>query len=191
MNLGDRRGGERIRVDLDKCVRGKLAADDRLDLGGRHRWHLVHEARELLDVGVRHQVGARREQLAELDERRAELLQRQRNSRAPSAVAGRWPASPISRRTRSRRLRRAVPRTSNVRLRRSRPRPTDAFFPRRAKRRHAHAYGAPAPPKQSFSPRAFSSVGYGDSRWLGPSRAAAVLDSRELPRRRQSSSTEA
>jgi hypothetical protein len=42
----------------------------------RHGRHLVDELRELLDVHVRQEIRARREQLAELDVRRAELLQR-------------------------------------------------------------------------------------------------------------------
>ena len=68
-----------------------VLADDPLDLLEGERRHLVHELRELLDVDVRQQVRARREQLAELEEGRAELLQRL--AELDRALARRGPAA--------------------------------------------------------------------------------------------------
>jgi hypothetical protein len=77
VDLGDRRGGERLRVDPDEDFSVELAADHGLDLRERHRRDLVDEPRELLDVDVRHQVRPRREQLPELHVGRAELFEGQ------------------------------------------------------------------------------------------------------------------
>src|SRR5215211_1853996 len=63
----------------------------RLDLGERNRRHLVDEPRELLDVHVGHQVGARGEELPELDVRRPELLERE--SKLARTFGGRRPLS--------------------------------------------------------------------------------------------------
>ncbi len=53
----------------------KSSRDDPLDLGERERLDVVLEAAQLGDDVRRHDVGARREQLAELDERRPELVE--------------------------------------------------------------------------------------------------------------------
>ena len=98
---------------LAKTSSPRSARIDAVDLRERHRRHLVDEMAELLDVHVRQQIRPRREQLAELDVRRAELLQRMRGSRcAPSRVASRCPTTPISARTRRMPLRRATRRRS-------------------------------------------------------------------------------
>ena len=76
MDLRDRRGCERLRIDPRKEIGVEVLADHRLDLLERNRRHLVDEPLELLDVDVRKQVGARREQLPELDVRRPELFER-------------------------------------------------------------------------------------------------------------------
>src|SRR3954466_2153223 len=88
MDLRDRSRGERLGVELDDGV-AEVLAHDPLDLRERERRHLVDELRELLDVDVWEQVGARRKQLAELEERRAELLQRA--AELDRALAGRRP----------------------------------------------------------------------------------------------------
>ena len=79
MHLGDRAGGERLRLDVIEHVLPRDAqlllhhADDLL-LGERR--HVVLQRRELLDVLGRQQVGTRRQDLPELRERRTQLLQR-------------------------------------------------------------------------------------------------------------------
>ena len=76
MDLGDRRGGERLGVDLGERLEPEVLRDHGLDQRVGHRLDLVDELAELLDVDVRKQVGARGEQLPELDVRGAELLER-------------------------------------------------------------------------------------------------------------------
>ena len=78
VHLGDRSGGQRGRLDLSERVLpgdAELGLEHRHDLGLRERRHVVLQPRELGDVLGRQQVGARREHLAELGERRAELLE--------------------------------------------------------------------------------------------------------------------
>ena len=76
MDLGDRRGGERLGLDLGERLEPELLRDHGLDQRVGHRLDLVDELAELLDVDVGKQVGARGEQLPELDVRGAELLER-------------------------------------------------------------------------------------------------------------------
>ena len=76
MDLRDRRGCERLRIDPREEIGVEVLADHRFDLLERNRRHLVDEPLELLDVNVRKQVGSRREQLPELDVRRPELFER-------------------------------------------------------------------------------------------------------------------
>jgi len=78
MHLPDRRGSERLRIEvgeqpLDRLT--ELLLDRLLDLRVRERPHVVLQAAQLGDDVRRHDVGARREQLAELDERRPELVE--------------------------------------------------------------------------------------------------------------------
>ena len=79
MHLGDRAGGERLRLDVIEHV---LPRDAQLllhhadDLLLAERRHVVLQRRELLDVFGRQQIGARRQDLPELRERRTQLLQR-------------------------------------------------------------------------------------------------------------------
>ena len=79
MRLRDRRCRQRLGIDAREHVVAEVRADDRVDVGERHGRHLVDEPAQLLDVDVGQQVGPRREQLAELDVRRAELLEASRN----------------------------------------------------------------------------------------------------------------
>ncbi len=76
VDLRDRRGGERLRVEACEDPVPEVLPDRPLDLRERNRRHLVDEPSELLDVHVREEVGTRREELSQLDVGRAELLQR-------------------------------------------------------------------------------------------------------------------
>ena len=70
VHLRDRRGGERPLVDRGKGARepyAELIAQNFLDLGEGDRLAVVLQALERIGVRRRHDVGARREQLAELD----------------------------------------------------------------------------------------------------------------------------
>jgi len=75
VDLSDRGGGQRRLVDLDERIRRQVLRDDAPDVRERNAGHLVDQLPQLVDVDVRKKVRARREQLAELDERRAELLE--------------------------------------------------------------------------------------------------------------------
>ncbi len=77
MRLRDRCCRKRLRIDAREDVVAEICADDRVDVRKRHGRHLVDEPAQLLDVDVRQEVGTRRKELAQLDERRAELLQGQ------------------------------------------------------------------------------------------------------------------
>ena len=79
MHLADRPGGERLGIDAREHVlprHAKLLLHDGDDLFLGHRRHVVLELRELGDELGRQQVGPRGEDLAELRERRPELLER-------------------------------------------------------------------------------------------------------------------
>ena len=78
VDLADRCGGDRQRIEVEKRALEReveLRLDDLLDLLERERPHVVLEAAQLHDDVGRHDVGPRREQLAELHERRPELVE--------------------------------------------------------------------------------------------------------------------
>ena len=75
VRLRDRGGRERLRVETDERFLAEVLAQHRLDLRERDRRDGVDEAAELLDVDVGQEIGPRREELPELDERRPELLE--------------------------------------------------------------------------------------------------------------------
>jgi hypothetical protein len=77
MDLGDRRCGQRLGIDVGEHVGAEIGLDDGRDVCERHRGHLVDELAELLDVDVRQEVRPGGEQLPELDVGRPELLERQ------------------------------------------------------------------------------------------------------------------
>ena len=79
MDLRDRRGGDRLLVELGEQFGERLAEvglDDRLDLAETERRDAVLERAELVDDLGREQIGPRLHHLAELDERRAERAHR-------------------------------------------------------------------------------------------------------------------
>ena len=101
MHLADRRGGDRLAVELEEEPLDRVAEildDHALGLLERERAHVVLEAAELRDDVRRHDVRPRREQLAELHERRAELVEQLAQVRAARRRAvlarGREPRSP-------------------------------------------------------------------------------------------------
>lgn len=70
VHLSQRCGGERFRVERREVLRDaqpQLLADDALDAGVGERIDRILEARQRLEVRRRQQVGARRQQLPELD----------------------------------------------------------------------------------------------------------------------------
>ena len=78
MHLPDRRGRERLVVELGEQALDRLAEllrDRPLDVRVRERPDVVLEAAQLGDDVGRHDVGPGREQLAELDEGRPELVE--------------------------------------------------------------------------------------------------------------------
>ena len=78
VHLADRRGGQRLAVELEEEALDREAEvfeDDALDLFVRERAHVVLEAAQLGDDVRRQDVWTHREQLAELDEGRAELVE--------------------------------------------------------------------------------------------------------------------
>ena len=78
MHLADRGGGDRLAVELQEEPLDRLAQllpDDALDLLVREGAHVVLEPAQLGDDVRRQDVGPHREQLAELDEGRAELVE--------------------------------------------------------------------------------------------------------------------
>ena len=78
MHLADRRGRERLLVELGEQPLDRLAelrADRALDVRERERAHVVLEPAQLGDDVGRNDVGPRREQLPELHERRPELVE--------------------------------------------------------------------------------------------------------------------
>jgi hypothetical protein len=76
VRLGDRRRRKRRRVDACEDVLAQVGPDHRVDLAEGHGRHRVDEVAELVDVHVRQQIRPRRQELPQLDVRRAELLQR-------------------------------------------------------------------------------------------------------------------
>ena len=78
VHLPDRGGGERLLVELDERLlhgQPELGLDRGTRLLERERRHVVLQAAQLDHDVRRHDVRPRREQLAELDERRAELVE--------------------------------------------------------------------------------------------------------------------
>ena len=78
MNLADRGGGDGLAVELDEqSLEGvtKVFLDDALDVLVRERPHVVLEAAQLGDDVGRQHVRPHRQELPELDERRAELVE--------------------------------------------------------------------------------------------------------------------
>ena len=98
MHLADRRGGDRLALELEEQPVERVAEvllDHLLGLLERERPHVVLQPAQLGDDVRRHHVGAGREQLAELHERRPELVEhlaqvlpalRRLASRPPRAV---------------------------------------------------------------------------------------------------------
>ena len=86
VHLADRRGGDRLLVEVEEQPLDRVAEillDHALGLVERERAHVVLERTQLGDDVGRDDVGPRREQLPELHERRPELVE------APRADAGR------------------------------------------------------------------------------------------------------
>ena len=84
MHLGDRRGGQRHRIERREGGpdrHAELALDDRLRLCAVERQHAVLQQGEIVDDVRRHEVAAGGQDLAELDEDRPEFLQRQAQAR--------------------------------------------------------------------------------------------------------------
>jgi hypothetical protein len=78
VHLADRRGGDRLAVELEEEAldrEAEVVLDDALDLLVREGAYVVLQAAELGDDVRRQDVRAHREQLAELDEGRAELVE--------------------------------------------------------------------------------------------------------------------
>ena len=78
MDLADRGGGDRLAVELEEEALDRLAElllDHALDVLVRERAHVVLEPAELGDDVRRQDVRPHREELAELDEGRAELVE--------------------------------------------------------------------------------------------------------------------
>ena len=78
MDLADRRGGDRRLLELGEELGDReleILLDHALDVLVRERADVVLECLQLEQDVRRNDVGARREELAELDERRAELVE--------------------------------------------------------------------------------------------------------------------
>ncbi|MOA08739.1 hypothetical protein D3C78_1285300 [compost metagenome] len=78
MHLGHRGGGQRLALEAAEHLvdgRAELLLDQRHRLLGRERRHLVLQVRQLVGDVRRQQVAAGGQQLAELDEHRAEVFQ--------------------------------------------------------------------------------------------------------------------
>ena len=90
VHLADGRGGDRLLDELDEEPLDRLAQllrDHLLDLGERERADVVLELPQLDDDVRRHDVRSRRQELAELHERRPELVERL--AQAPTALGRR------------------------------------------------------------------------------------------------------
>jgi hypothetical protein len=89
VNLPDRGSRDRLLVELRERPRDRepeILLDHPLDVRERHGRDVVLELTELVDDVERHQVRPRGEKLAELDERRAELIEHL--SQPPAAIGG-------------------------------------------------------------------------------------------------------
>src|SRR5205085_12071790 len=78
MHLTERGGGERCPIELREGFREaypELRAHRGFDVRERHGRHVVLQARERREIRVRQKIGARRQELAELDEGGAEALE--------------------------------------------------------------------------------------------------------------------
>ena len=87
VHLADRRGGDRHLVEREERLlerQAHLLLDHPPHVGERDRRHVVLQAAELGDDVGRHHVGPGGEELAELDEGRAELVEHL--AQAPAAV---------------------------------------------------------------------------------------------------------
>ena len=91
VDLRDRRGRELLGLDVDE-VRGLLGAEllveRALDVLERERLHAVEDLLELLDVRVGEHARRRRDDLAELDERRAHVLAQHAEEHRARELAG-------------------------------------------------------------------------------------------------------
>ena len=67
-------GIDRAEQDVDRLV--QLRLDDRHDVAERSRWHFVLQGAEHVEGPLRQEIGARAEELAELDHQDAELDRR-------------------------------------------------------------------------------------------------------------------
>ena len=94
VDLRNRCGGERLRIDRREDALAEILADNGLELRERHRRHLVDELAELVDVDVGQEVGAGREELPELHVCRAELLKRASELARPFARGRPLPDDP-------------------------------------------------------------------------------------------------
>ena len=92
VDLRNRRSRQRFGVDAHERVRRQFLRDHLVDLLERDRRDLVDQLGQLLDVRIRQQVRARREQLPQLDVGGAKLLERL--PELPRAFAGRRVAAP-------------------------------------------------------------------------------------------------
>src|SRR5690606_14910744 len=97
VHLTEARGGDRLALELIEDLGKRLAergSDHHLDRGGRLRGHPVLEASDLREVGLGEDIGARAEDLRELDEGRAEGGDRGRQSlRPPPMILGGAPGA--------------------------------------------------------------------------------------------------
>jgi hypothetical protein len=74
-------GSARRRLAIEECEqlvgrRPEFLADDLVDFSGGNRWDGVLQFAQRLSVRFRQQIAARREQLAQFDERRSEFFAR-------------------------------------------------------------------------------------------------------------------
>ncbi len=87
VDLRDRGARKRLLVEPGEGVQADVLVDDPASLRERERRHVVHQLAQLLDVDVRQEVRTGGEQLTELHEGRAELLERE--PERPGALASR------------------------------------------------------------------------------------------------------
>ncbi len=89
VHLADRGGRDRLLLEVEERLldrEAQLRLDDPLDVLHRERRDLVLELAKLDDDVRRHDVGSRREQLAELDEGRPQLVEHLAEASSPIAV---------------------------------------------------------------------------------------------------------